>query len=242
MSAIGLAVASILPPVYRATARMLVETPQIPGNLAQSTVPVNAIEQIEIIQQRLMTRANLLGLADRFDIYADREGSPQATTAVPAAVLDEFACLKCVSVTHAGAYLSWGVPKDLFVPHDEQQTPMVEGRSYVAVVCLDRAGERLIASTRLGRHFDYDISTMRVNQAVKVLVYGFNEQGAHVVVDNRFRGMVYHNEVYRELRVGDQMDGWIKAVRGDRSSSSPGNNLRASSALPYRRNSSRSGS
>ena len=74
ISALGLTVAAILPPVYRATARMLVETPQIPGDLAQSTVPVNAIEQIEIIQQRLMTRANLLGLAERFDIYADREG------------------------------------------------------------------------------------------------------------------------------------------------------------------------
>ena len=74
ISALGLTVAALLPPVYRATARMLVETPQIPGDLAQSTVPVNAIEQIEIIQQRLMTRANLLGLAERFDIYADREG------------------------------------------------------------------------------------------------------------------------------------------------------------------------
>ena len=74
ISALGLTVAALLPPVYRATARMLVETPQIPGDLAQSTVPVNAIEQIEIIQQRLMTRADLLGLAERFDIYADREG------------------------------------------------------------------------------------------------------------------------------------------------------------------------
>jgi uncharacterized protein involved in exopolysaccharide biosynthesis len=74
LTAIGIAVASILPPVYRSTATILVEAPQIPGDLAQSTVPVDPIEQIQIIQQRLMTRANILSLADRFDIYADQPG------------------------------------------------------------------------------------------------------------------------------------------------------------------------
>src|SRR5690606_20872746 len=73
-SAIGIAVAAILPPVYRSTASILVESQQIPGDLARSTVPVNPIEQIQIIQQRLMTRSNLLSLASRFDIYADRPG------------------------------------------------------------------------------------------------------------------------------------------------------------------------
>ena len=72
ISAIGLTVAFILPPSYRSTARLLVESAQIPGDLAQSTVPVNAVEQIEIIQQRLMTRANLLSLADRFDVYSGK--------------------------------------------------------------------------------------------------------------------------------------------------------------------------
>jgi polysaccharide biosynthesis transport protein len=74
ISAIGLTIASILPPVYRSTASLLVERQQIPGDLAQSTVPVNALEMIQIIEQRLMTRANLLDLANRFGIYADRPG------------------------------------------------------------------------------------------------------------------------------------------------------------------------
>ena len=74
ISAIGLTVAFILPPSYQSTARMLVEPAQIPGELAQSTVPVNAVEQIQIIQQRLMTRANLLDLAERFEIYAGVDG------------------------------------------------------------------------------------------------------------------------------------------------------------------------
>ena len=74
ISAIGLTVAFILPPSYQSTARMLVEPAQIPGQLAQSTVPVNAVEQIQIIQQRLMTRANLLDLAERFEIYTGVDG------------------------------------------------------------------------------------------------------------------------------------------------------------------------
>lgn len=74
LTAIGIAVASILPPVYRSTATILVEAPQIPGELAQSTVPVDPVEQIQIIEQRLMTRANILSLADRFDVYADQPG------------------------------------------------------------------------------------------------------------------------------------------------------------------------
>ena len=74
LTAIGIAVASILPPVYRSTATILVEAPQIPGELAQSTVPIDPVEQIQIIEQRLMTRANILSLADRFDVYADQPG------------------------------------------------------------------------------------------------------------------------------------------------------------------------
>lgn len=74
LTAVGVAVASILPPVYRSSATILVEAPQIPDDLAQSTVPVNPVEQIQIIEQRLMTRANVLSLADRFDLYADQPG------------------------------------------------------------------------------------------------------------------------------------------------------------------------
>ena len=74
LSAIGIAVASILPPIYRSSASILVEAPQIPDDLARTTVPIDPVEQIQIIEQRLMTRANILSLADRFDVYADQPG------------------------------------------------------------------------------------------------------------------------------------------------------------------------
>ncbi|RLB49482.1 MAG: GntR family transcriptional regulator [Deltaproteobacteria bacterium] len=148
-------------------------------------------------------------------IYADHDGAPQATTRVPAAILGEFAYLQCVSVTQVGAYLSWGVPKDLYVPPEEQQTPIVEGEGYVAVVCLDRKGEQLIASTRLTRHFDYDVEDVEPNDEVDLLVYGHIDAGVQVVVDQRYRGLIHRADVYSELANGAQLSGHIRQIRED---------------------------
>lgn len=148
-------------------------------------------------------------------IYGDHDGAPQATTRVPAAILGEFAYLQCVSVTQAGAYLSWGVPKDLYAPPEEQQTPMVEGEGYVAVVCLDRKGEQLIASTRLTRHFDYDVEDIEPNDEVDLLVYGHIDAGVQVVVDQRYRGLIHRADVYGELANGAQLSGHIRQIRED---------------------------
>jgi predicted RNA-binding protein (virulence factor B family) len=148
-------------------------------------------------------------------IYVDRDAAPQATTAVPAAVLDEFAYLQCVSVTRAGAYLSWGVPKDLYVPPDEQETPMVEGTGYVAVVCLDRMGERLIASSSLNRHFDYDVEKVQIDDEVDLLVYGHMGAGVQVVVDRRHRGLIHQADVYSKLAIGTELRGRVHQIRED---------------------------
>jgi len=148
-------------------------------------------------------------------IYADREGAPQATTRAPAAALGDIAYLPCVSVTRAGAYLSWGVPKDLYVPPDEQQTPLVEGNSYVAVVCLDRAGERLIASTCLHRHFDYAVEQVDPNDEVDLLVYGHIDAGVQVVVDQRHRGLIHQADVHRPLATGAELRGYVRQIRED---------------------------
>lgn len=148
-------------------------------------------------------------------VYADREGAPQATTREPKAVLGEFACLPCVSVTGAGAFLGWGVPKDLFVPPDEQTSPMVQGRRYVVVVCLDRKGERLIGSAHLAKHFDYDVEDIESEDEVDLLVYGHTDAGVQVVVDQRHRGLIHHSDVFRRLSKGDELRGYVREVRHD---------------------------
>ncbi|MCA9620348.1 MAG: hypothetical protein KC731_15105 [Myxococcales bacterium] len=148
-------------------------------------------------------------------IYSDGEGAPQATTREPAGVLGEAAFLECVAVTRGGAYLAWGIPKDLLVPRDEREEPMVEGRRYVAVITLDGRGERLIASTKVSRHLDYDVAHLAVDQEVEVLVYGHIDAGTQVVVERRHRGLIHHTKVHRELAIGSVHRGFIRNIRED---------------------------
>jgi predicted RNA-binding protein (virulence factor B family) len=148
-------------------------------------------------------------------VYTDGEGAPQATTWKPAGVLGEIAYLKCVAVTRAGAYLDWGVPKDLYVPPDQQATRMVEGRRYVAAICLDRKGERLMGSAHVAEHFDYDVENVSPGDEVDLLVYGRTEAGIQVVVNRRHRGLIHNSDVYRKLPVGTQLRGFVDQVRHD---------------------------
>jgi predicted RNA-binding protein (virulence factor B family) len=148
-------------------------------------------------------------------VYTDGEGAPQATTWRPAAILGEIAYLRCVSVTRAGAYLDWGVPKDLYVPPDQQTTRMVEGRRYVVAVCMDRKGERLMGSAHVAEHFDYDVEHVAPGDEVDLLVYGRTEAGIQVVVDRRHRGLIHHSNVHRKLPIGTALRGFVDQVRHD---------------------------
>lgn len=148
-------------------------------------------------------------------VYTDGEGAPQATTKVPVATLGDFAYLRCVAVTRAGAYLDWGCPKDLYVPPDQQATRMVEGRSYVVVVCMDRKGERLMGSAHVAEHFDYDVADVQQGDEVDLLVYGHTDAGVQVVVDQRHRGLIHKSDAYRKLLVGAELRGFVSGVRHD---------------------------
>jgi len=158
-----------------------------------------------------------VAVGDRIEVfvYTDGEGAPQATTWQPAITLGEIGYLKCVAVTRAGAYLDWGVPKDLYVPPDQQATRMVEGRRYVVAVILDRKGERLMGSMHLAEHFDYDVDDLSPGDEVDLLVYGRTEAGVQVVVNRRHRGLVHYSNVHRKLAIGDQLRGFIDNVRHD---------------------------
>lgn len=151
----------------------------------------------------------------RVFIYEGRDGSIQATTVSPAAALGEFASMRCVSVTNAGAYMGWGLPKDLYVPPFEQAQRMEEGRDYVVYVMLDRKGERLIGSTHVATYLDYDVEEVDVDQEVELLVYGKIDAGVQVIVDQRHRGLVHHSDVYGRMPVGSQHTGYVREVRGD---------------------------
>lgn len=151
----------------------------------------------------------------RVFVHTGSDGTPVATTRTPHAIVGEFACCHVVDVSPHGAFLDWGLAKDLFVPFREQHRPMAVGERHVVAVYLDERTNRVVGTSRLGKHFGYDASALREGQEVRLLVYGFNGLGTQVVVENRYAGLVYESETFRPLAVGDVATGWVRRVRDD---------------------------
>jgi predicted RNA-binding protein (virulence factor B family) len=147
-------------------------------------------------------------------VFHDKDGSPMATTDDPLVQRGEFAFLEVVDVADHGAYLNWGLERDLFVPHGLQHRRMSIGDHVVVVVDVDDQG-RVYASSKLAGFFDNALNALQVGAEVKLLVYGFTDLGTLVVVDGRFTGLVYKSETFQELYIGDALTGWVSGLRGD---------------------------
>ncbi|WP_338869525.1 S1-like domain-containing RNA-binding protein [Spirosoma sp. SC4-14] len=158
-----------------------------------------------------------LAVGEEIDVfvYTDSEDRPIATTLTPHIMRDEFAPLPVVSVTGIGAFLNWGLEKDLFVPHKEQSKPMEAGQWYVVYLYLDRRTNRLVASSKISRFLDMDVSELREGDAVDLLAYERTDLGFNVIINDRYQGLLYRNEIFQPIQVGDRMPGYIKRIRDD---------------------------
>lgn len=148
-------------------------------------------------------------------IYHDNEGRIIATTAKPLALADEFQFMEVKSVNETGAFLDWGLMKDLLVPFKEQKMPMREGRWYLVYVHIDHITGRIVASARIDKYLDNTVPEYTFNQEVDLLVAEETEIGYKVIVNNTHWGLIYHSEVFRRLEKGDRLKGYIKEVRED---------------------------
>jgi predicted RNA-binding protein (virulence factor B family) len=148
-------------------------------------------------------------------IYHDNEGRLIATTARPLAVVGEFSFMEVVSVNQTGAFLNWGIMKDLLVPFREQKMPMQEGRWYLVYVHLDAASGRIVASARIDKFLDNVPPDYTYNQEVDLLATDETDIGYKVIINNLHWGLVYHSQVFRSLEKGEQLKGYIKEVRDD---------------------------
>lgn len=158
-----------------------------------------------------------LRVEDEIDvfIYTDSEDRPIATTLTPHIMRDEFAPLPVVAVSNVGAFLNWGLEKDLLVPFREQSKPMHEGEWYVVFLYLDEDTGRLVASSKVSRFLDPDASDLVANDSVDLLAYEITDLGVNVIINDRYQGLLYHNELFRPVQVGDRMPGFVKRVRDD---------------------------
>ena len=148
-------------------------------------------------------------------IYHDNEGRIIATTAKPLALVGEFQYMEVKSVNNTGAFLNWGIMKDLLVPFKEQKMPMREGKWYLVYVRLDHVTGRIMASARIDKFLNNTPPLYEHNQEVDLLVAEETEIGYKVIINNSHWGLIYHNEVFRRLEKGEHLKGYIKDVRED---------------------------
>jgi len=161
--------------------------------------------------------ANELAAGDTVDVfvYTDSEDRPVATMQTPLAQVGDFACLRVIDESRHGAFLDWGLDKDLFSPIAEQHEPMRIGQSYVVAVYLDNHTNRVAAASRLGEFFDYDLSELKPNQEVSLLVHGFTNRGISVLVDEAHSGLIFRDRAFSKLNIGDKLSGYIDKIRDD---------------------------
>jgi len=148
-------------------------------------------------------------------LYNDSEDRPVATLKMPKVMPGQFGRLKCVAVTGVGAFLDWGLPKDLLVPFREQKVRMDVGKNYIVHVHVDEHTERIIASTRLTRHIDQGSHDFRTGQAVDLMAYAKTDLGYKMIINGTHSGLVYANDVFQPLQPGETVKGYIADVRPD---------------------------
>ena len=153
-------------------------------------------------------------LVDVF-LYLDSADRLVATTQKPLAQVGEFVSLKVVQVNKMGAFLDWGLPKDLLVPFNQQHKKMEVGKYYLVRVFLDQRTERIAASSKIDKFIDIWPGEYQEGQQVKLIIGGKTDLGFKAIVNDLHWGLLYDNEIFQPLRVGRQITGFIKRVRED---------------------------
>lgn len=156
-------------------------------------------------------------VGDEIDVflYTDSEDRIVATTEKPIAMLGEYGFFKIVDLAHFGAFVDWGLQKDLFVPKIHQKGAFKVGEKRILYVDYDEKTHRLIGSERLTQHLKFHKNTYKVNSEVSALVMAKTPMGYKCIVDNRFEGMLFHNEIFEEIKIGETKKAYVKPIRED---------------------------
>ncbi len=148
-------------------------------------------------------------------VYTDSEDRAVATALKPLAVVGDFACLTVKENSTFGAFMDWGLEKDLLIPRNEQLYKMHAGETYLIKVCLDKTTDRVFGTTRIEANCDSPPETLHEGAKVSLLIYASTEIGFMAVIDNQYSGMLYKNETYEELSLLDTVEGYISKIRED---------------------------
>ncbi len=146
-------------------------------------------------------------------VYTDSEDRPVATTQEPLIQLNQFAALRVVDIAPFGAFMDWGLDKDLLVPAKQQAVPMHKGEIHVVYLYLDEETDRLAASSKLNRFFVNEHLDLKVGEEVDILIFEDHFLGYFAVINDAYKGLIYKDEVFRDLEVGERMKAWVKKIK-----------------------------
>ncbi|WP_317899723.1 CvfB family protein [Aurantibacillus circumpalustris] len=149
-------------------------------------------------------------------IYKDSEDRLIATLRKPIVKLNDFACLRVNAASDIGAFLDWGLEKELFVPFSEQKFNMEEGRYYVVRVFLDDVSKRIVGSSKLEKFLSNEEMKLEGGQEVEIMITEESPLGYSCIINGMHKGLIYHNDVYQDLFVGDEQIAYVKLIREDK--------------------------
>ena len=148
-------------------------------------------------------------------VYNDSEDRIVATTLRPLLQLHEFGCLKVKDVNNIGAFLDWGLEKDLLIPFRQQHGRLNIGQWCLVYLYIDVLTHRLAATAKVEKHFEKENIELEVNQEVDLLIANDSDLGVNVVINNTYSGMIFSNQIYQDVMMGDQIKGFIEQIRPD---------------------------
>ncbi|HEY5714885.1 MAG TPA: S1-like domain-containing RNA-binding protein [Psychromonas sp.] len=168
-----------------------------------------------LLPRRYVTQDMRIGQNVSVFLYFDSEDRLIATTQKPKAEAGQFASLKVVDTNKAGAFLDWGLPKDLLVPFNQQKIPMKQGYGYVVYIYQDDISERLVASSKLDRFLDKEEAHYKVGDKVDLLIAERTDLGFKAIINNKHWGVLFPSDVFGDMGIGKKCKGYIKQVRED---------------------------
>lgn len=148
-------------------------------------------------------------------VYQDSEARLIATTERPYATVGEFASLKVKSVNAVGAFADWGTSKELLIPHREQATKMEEGHWYIVYIYVDTMSGRIVGTAKVDKYLDNVPPTYEENEEVDALVWKPTPLGYKVIINNKHTGLIYKNQIFQPVHVGEHLRAWVKGIRED---------------------------
>jgi len=148
-------------------------------------------------------------------LYLDHEERLVATTLEPYILLNQFGLLRVNYINQFGAFLDWGLEKDLFVPFKEQARPMEKGKRYLVYTYIDEKTNRIVASSKTNQFLDNKTITVGVGDEVDLIISHTTEMGINVIINDIHKGLLYKDQVYDDIRIGDRVKGYIKSIRPD---------------------------